>query len=271
MTGTGKTATAVAFAKDLWGDEWKHHWIDFNSSDERGIDTVRDEIKRIAKQQGMGTFRIVFLDEIDSMTDDAQRALRRIMEDYSENTKFILSCNHPARLLDAIRGRCVERTFSPIDENNLSKHLMYICDNEGIEYEEEAIKYLAKKSQGKVRNAIQELQALSSVGKITKSWVERQTMTLTRDEIKRIFKVMNSNKDKKEKIQEVDKEVAKLYRSGINPRDILVLFYDFILDKHPYMISTLAKIGDIDTNISRGANPLLQLRCFFAWSISKMG
>ena len=272
-TGVGKTATSIAFAKDLWGDDWRSNWIDFNASDERGIDTVRNEIKQYAKQRGISStsFKIIFLDEVDSMTDDAQRALRRTMEDYSEFTKFILCCNHPSKLLDAIRGRCVERTFSPVDKDVLSKHLKYICDSEGITYEDSALDLLAEKTNGKVRNALQELQALATLGEITTEWVEDQLSTITKDEIRSIYTILKSPYPKDDKMSKVDREIAKLYQSGVGARDILVEFYNYILNNQPEMVKTLAKIGDIDSNISQGANPLLQLRCFMAWIIQRTG
>lgn len=270
ITGTGKTAAAEAFAKDLWGDEWRRHWISFNASDDRGINTVREKIKNIAKQQGEGTFRIVFLDEVDSMTKDAQRALRRIMEIYSENTKFILCCNHPSMLMDAISGRCVKRTFAPVDQAALVQHLKNICEQEDVKYEDEAIEYIAKNARGKVRNAIQELQAMSPTGEITLKLARRQMSTITRDEIRRIFQTLkNSEEDEEERMQRVDKEIAKLYQSGLSPQEILRAFYEFIIDKHPYMTKTMAKIGEIDANLANGANPLLQLRCFMAWSLRR--
>ncbi len=271
-TGVGKTATAKAFAKDLWGDEWRTHWSDYNASDERGIDVIRNEIKPVAKQSGMSEgYRVIFLDECDNLTDQSQGALRRVMEKYTEKTKFILSCNYPAQLIDPLKGRCVHRRFSLVDKEELTKHLKKICDKEDVNYDPEALELIADKTDGKVRDSIQAIQSLGTTQKITKDWVEAEMEQVSTEEIGRIFSMIQGGTEGKEiKKRRIDEEVIKLYQGGSTPREILVSFYDYILKNHPEMVSTLVKIGEIDANISQGADPLLQLRCFLFWLIGKV-
>lgn len=271
-TGVGKTATVQAFAKDVWGDEWRNHYIDYNASDERGIDVVREKIKQTARISNLSGFRIIFLDEIDSMTDPAQKALRRIMEDYSENTKFFLSCNYPSQLLDAVKGRCVYRSFKTVDIDKLTDHLEWICNEEEIEYDEDAIHLLAEKADGKVRNAIQNLQALSKVGKINEDWVQDQTTTVSRQEIARIYQWIKGDEKKGRdiKVKKINEEVAKLQQNGADAREVVVEFFDYIIEKHPHMGMTLIKLADCDVNISQGANEWLQLRAMLIWLIGKV-
>lgn len=270
-TGVGKTATAEAFARDLWGDEWRQHWVEKNASDDRGIDVIRNEIKKVARQKSTsGGFRIVFLDEVDNVTKPAQKALRRTMEKYSDSTKFILSCNYPAQLIDAITGRCNHRRFTPVDTEKLTQHLKMIADEEDIDYEMEALEFIAEAKEGKVRNAIQELQALGTTKELTLEWAKSEISDVTREEIRDIFQLIKSSVDDDTKKREIDEEVIKLYQSGVTPREILIGLYDYILEQEPSMVKTLSKIGEIDANISRGSDPLLQLRCFLFFLVGKV-
>ncbi|MFY4815776.1 AAA family ATPase, partial [Haloarcula sp. AONF1] len=112
--GVGKTTAATAIAREIYGeDNWRGNFLELNASDQRGIDVVRDRIKGFARSSFGGDFRIVFLDESDSLTDDAQSALRRTMEQFSDNTRFILSCNYSSKIIDPIQSRCAVFRFSP--------------------------------------------------------------------------------------------------------------------------------------------------------------
>ena len=106
--GVGKTATAVSIAKELFADSWKENFTELNASDERGIDVVRTKIKNFAKTSPIGgaDFKIIFLDEADALTSDAQAALRRTMEKYTNNCRFILSCNYSSKIIEPIQSRC---------------------------------------------------------------------------------------------------------------------------------------------------------------------
>src|SRR3989454_111997 len=104
--GTGKTTSAIALARDMFGEDWRQNYFELNSSDERGIETVRTKVKEIARLAPFGgtNFKIIFLDEADNLTADAQAALRRTMETYSKTSRFILSANYSSRLIEPIRG-----------------------------------------------------------------------------------------------------------------------------------------------------------------------
>ncbi len=269
-TGTGKTTTAEIIAKELFGENWQNDFMEFNASDERGIDVIREKIKKYSKQSKFGGgYKIIFLDEADKLTEDAQGALRRVMEQNVQNVRFILSCNYPSNIIDAITGRCGKFRFGPVSDADLSDHLRLIADEEGIEYKSGMMKLLAEKSNN-TRSAIQNLQTLQSVGEINKEWVLQQTSGVSNEEIGRIFSMVQGDKGKDVKMQRIDEEVAKIYQRGVSPQEILNEFYDFVLEEHPKMVRTLAKIGEIDSHISNGAQPLLQLRSFFAWLIGRL-
>ena len=107
--GVGKTTTALALVKSILGEYWRQNFLELNASDARGIETVRNNIKNFCRLKPVGApFRIIFLDEVDNMTKDAQHALRREMEMYTKTASFILSCNYSSKIIDPIQSRCYE-------------------------------------------------------------------------------------------------------------------------------------------------------------------
>ncbi|HJJ55254.1 MAG TPA: replication factor C small subunit, partial [Methanocorpusculum sp.] len=113
--GIGKTTCAVALAREMFGDTWSMNFRELNASDERGIDVVRTQIKQFARTSPLGDaeFKVLFLDEADALTNDAQAALRRTMENYAETCRFILSCNYSSKIIDPIQSRCAIYRFKP--------------------------------------------------------------------------------------------------------------------------------------------------------------
>ena len=110
--GVGKTTAAIALAKEIFGEYWKQNFQETNASDERGINVVREKIKDFARTKPIGgDFKIIFLDESDALTSDAQNALRRTMEVYTSTCRFILSCNYSSRIIDPIQSRCAVFRF----------------------------------------------------------------------------------------------------------------------------------------------------------------
>jgi len=140
--GTGKTSTILALAKELFGHEFfKHRVIELNASDERGIAVVREKIKKFAQRKiakhpdanfNCPAIQIVILDEADSMTIDAQAALRRIIEQYSANTRFAIICNYISKIIDPLTSRCVKFRFSPIAREAQIERLKHICEKEQV-------------------------------------------------------------------------------------------------------------------------------------------
>jgi replication factor C small subunit len=106
--GTGKTTVAHAMAHDLYGENYRQYMLELNASDERKIEVIRTKVKEFARSRVVGEvpFKIVLLDEADNMTADAQQALRRLMELYSANTRFILTANYPSKIIEPIQSRC---------------------------------------------------------------------------------------------------------------------------------------------------------------------
>ena len=189
--GTGKTSAAVAVAKELYKDDWREHFLELNASDERGIDVVRGRIKDFARASfGGHEYRIIFLDEADSLTDDAQSALRRTMEQFSGHTRFILSCNYSSRIIDPIPSRCAVFRFQPLGEEAIEAVVTEIAENEGIDLNEAGLAAIVYVADGDMRRAINALQAAAVLdGTVTEETVYQITATarpeIVQDMVKR--------------------------------------------------------------------------------------
>jgi DNA polymerase III delta prime subunit len=185
--GTGKTSTILALAKELYGPElMKSRVLELNASDERGISIVRLKVKDFARQQlsvaptynvmteenkGEGKmvryrdkypcppFKIIVLDEADSMTQDAQSALRRTMETYSRMTRFCLVCNYVTRIIDPLASRCSKFRFKSLDQGNAVKRVSDIARLEGVGLEQGVAEELVRVADGDLRKAITFLQS----------------------------------------------------------------------------------------------------------------
>ncbi|MBV1768120.1 MAG: replication factor C small subunit, partial [Methanobacterium sp.] len=167
--GVGKTTTSLALSKSILGEYWRQNFLELNASDARGIDTVRTNIKNFCRLKPVGApFRIIFLDEVDNMTKDAQHALRREMEMYTKTSSFILSCNYSSKIIDPIQSRCAIFRFTPVKGHQIIKRLEYIAKEEGLDYDPAAIETMVYFAEGDLRKAINILQSSASVGeKIT--------------------------------------------------------------------------------------------------------
>ncbi|MBR2254984.1 MAG: replication factor C small subunit, partial [Candidatus Methanomethylophilaceae archaeon] len=165
--GTGKTTCSLALAREMFGSEWKGNFIELNASDERGIDVVRGKIKEFARTAPLGDadFKIIFMDEADALTSDAQAALRRTMEKYSGICRFILSCNYSSKIIDPIQSRCAVFRFKPLTTEEIKEFLMKIVTNENVSIEDDALAGLIHVARGDMRRAVNSLQVAASLGK----------------------------------------------------------------------------------------------------------
>jgi len=180
--GTGKTSTVLALAKELYGPELvKSRVLELNASDERGISIVREKVKDFARMQLSNPsaayraqypcppYKIIILDEADSMTQDAQSALRRTMETYSKITRFCLICNYVTRIIDPLASRCSKFRFKSLDQGNAARRVEEIAVKEGVALEDGAVETLIRCSEGDLRKAITFLQSAARlVGAVEK-------------------------------------------------------------------------------------------------------
>lgn len=162
--GTGKTSAILALCRDMFGNNFRDRVLELNASDERGIAVVREKVKDFAKtlvsfKTQIPAFKVIILDEADSMTFDAQAALRRIMETYSTNTRFCIICNYVYRIIEPLASRCAKFRFKPISPQEAKNRLMSICKQENLSCDSEALDILIQRTEGDLRKSINYLQS----------------------------------------------------------------------------------------------------------------
>jgi len=165
--GTGKTTAALCLARDLYGEAYREHLMELNASDERGIDVVRETVKTFARARSIGgvPFKILILDEADNMTTDAQQALRRTMERYTETCRFILCANYSGKIIEPIQSRCAPFRFTFLPREEHDKYLKHIAENEDVNLLADGTDAIFEVCGGDLRRAINALQAAASLNK----------------------------------------------------------------------------------------------------------
>ena len=165
--GVGKTTLSLVIARQFFGDEWKHNFLELNASDERGIDVIRVKVKDFARTKALGdvSFKIIYLDECDALTREAQQALRRTMENYTNTTRFILSANYSSKIIDPIQSRCAVFRFKPLEESQIYEIIDKIAKDEGLSIDEGAKKALFLVSEGDCRRLENILQSCAAIEK----------------------------------------------------------------------------------------------------------
>ncbi|NHN65519.1 replication factor C small subunit [Haloarcula sp. JP-Z28] len=263
--GTGKTTCATAIARELYGDDWREHFLELNASDERGIDVVRDRIKNFARTSFGGVeYRIIFLDEADALTSDAQSALRRTMEQFSNNVRFILSCNYSSQIIDPIQSRCAVFRFSPLADDAVAEEIRTIAAEEDIELTEDGLDALVYAADGDMRKAINGLQAASVSGDtVDESAVYAITSTARPEEIRTMVQSALDG-DFTASRATLDRLLTE---EGIAGGDIIDQLHrsiwEFDIDDDA-AVRVLERIGETDYRITRGANERVQLEAMLA-------
>lgn len=165
--GVGKTTLALVIVKQLFKDEWRENFLELNASDERGIDVIRQKVKDFARTKSIGDvpFKIIYLDESDALTREAQQALRRTMENYTQTTRFILSCNYSSKILDPIQSRCAVFKFKPLPKEDILTIIDTIAKKEDLKVSEEAKEALYQVSGGDCRKLENIMQSTASLTK----------------------------------------------------------------------------------------------------------
>lgn len=264
--GIGKTTSAVALAREFFGDNWRMNFRELNASDERGIDVVRNQIKQFARTAPLGdaTFKVLFLDEADALTTDAQAALRRTMENYAQNCRFILSCNYSSKIIDPIQSRCAIYRFKPLDREAITVELMRIAKNEGLSVSEDAVSAIIYIAQGDMRRAINALQGAAIISNnITENMIYEITSNARPDEILELIQViLQGDFEGSEQIlhELVDKR-------GIAPNELISQFYRTLV-KHPVhrtvKVEMISHLGQADFRLSEGGNSDIQMEALLA-------
>jgi replication factor C subunit 3/5 len=169
--GCGKTSTIMALSKELYGKYNGTMVMELNASDDRGIEVVRDKIKKFVMSQNVyfgnniqdrdNIFKLVILDEIDAMTPDAQAILRKIVEHYTDNARFCLICNCVQNIIPALQSRCRLFRFSPLESVHIDNYINTIIKKENLIMDDDGIKTVIKRSSGDMRKVLNILQSVS--------------------------------------------------------------------------------------------------------------
>lgn len=165
--GVGKTTLSLVMARQFFGDSWRENFLELNASDERGIDVVRVKVKDFARTKALGDvpFKIIYLDECDALTKEAQQALRRTMENYTSTCRFILSCNYSSKIIDPIQSRCAVFKFKPLEKSQLLEIVDMIAKTEMLTIDATTKDAIFEASHGDVRRAENILQSAATFNK----------------------------------------------------------------------------------------------------------
>ncbi len=259
--GVGKTAAALAFVHDLYKEEWRNNVLELNASDERGIDTIREKIReRFAKTLPLGDipFKVVILDESDAMTSEAQTALRRIMEIYAKNIRFILTCNYSNKIIEPIQSRCVVLRFSPLDKEAVIKRLIYISEKEKVKVSKDAFEVIYDLSGGDLRKAINLLQSSSLFGEVTPEVVYKVAGAVKPKEVRSILdNLMKGN------FEAARNAILKmLYNDGISGTEIIYHLYRELPKLNvpdECKLNLIEILGEYEYRILEGSSEEIQL------------
>src|SRR3989344_3993904 len=263
QAGIGKTSCAVALAKEMFGDNFTQNFLELNASDDRGIDVVRETIKNFARTLAFDQgFKIIFLDESDALTFDAQQALRRTMERYSRTCRFIMSANYSSKIIEPIQSRCVILRFSQLSAKDIEARIKEVAGKEKGEVGVGAAEAIVYVCQGDMRKAINVLQASASGGgKITEKMVYEVSARARPEEVKQMIMLALSGK-----FLEARATLDRLmYEYGMSGEDVVLQLHREMVDMPEeevpgkVKIELVDKIGEYNFRMVEGANERVQL------------
>ena len=264
--GTGKSTLALIIVKELFGKTWKENYLELNASDERGIDVVRQKVKDFARTKAIGNvpFKVIFLDEADALTKEAQQALRRTMENYTSTCRFVMSCNYSSKILDPIQSRCVILRFKLLEKKDIEKRVKIIAEKEKLQINDDAIESLYESSEGDCRRVINLLQASASISSsVTADLVNTLTSGAKPRDIKIVLEYALSGDFLKSK----EKLLDIMLRESISGTDIIKSIQKEIwnLQIDPELkVRLTEKTGEIEFRLVEGSDEFIQLEALLA-------
>lgn len=264
--GIGKSTLAIIVAKQLFKDYWRENYLELNASDARGIDVVRQEVKNFARTKSLGTvpFKIIFLDEADALTKEAQQALRRTMENYTTTCRFILSCNYSSKIIDPIQSRCVVFRFKLLEKKAIEKVLEKIAEKEKLTIDPKSMEALYEGSEGDCRRAINLVQASSSISPaITVDLVNTLLSSAKPADIKVVldYAISGDFERAREKLLDV------MLKESVSGTDIIKSIQREIwnLSIDPQLkVELTERTGEIEFRLVEGSDEFIQLEALLA-------
>ncbi len=264
--GTGKTTSAIALARDLWGEDWKGRFLELNASDERGIGVVRGKIKDFARV-GTATndgFKIVFLDEADALTHDAQSALRRTMEKFTRTTRFVLSCNYSSKIIDPIQSRCAVFRFRPLTTDQVKSYIRKIAQQESVDVTPDGVDALVFVAKGDLRKTVNTLQVAAALGgTVDADAIYKTTSTARPDEVKKLLETALDG-DFMAARNHLD---GLLIDYGLSGEDVIRQIHRSVFDlgiPDVQKVHLVDKVGEIEFRLVEGSNERIQIEALLA-------
>lgn len=264
--GTGKTSLSLVIAKKLFGEEWHQNFLELNASDERGIDIIRNKVKDFARTKAIGNvpFKIIYLDECDALTREAQQALRRTMENFTRTCRFVLSANYSSKIIEPIQSRCAVFRFRPLEKQDIIKIIEDIAKGEGLKITEDAKEALAEIAEGdcrKLENLLQSLAAIES--KIDEAVVYSLVSAARPKEIKEILESALKNQF----IEAKNKLLDTMLKHGLSGIDVIKQIQKEILNLQitdRKKMELIEKCGETEFRLTEGSDEFLQLEALLS-------
>lgn len=263
--GSGKTTLALIIAKTLFGNTWHENFLELNASDERGIDVIRQKVKSFARTKAFsGPFKIIFLDESDALTKEAQQALRRTMEMFTSTCRFILSCNNSSKIIDPIQSRCSIFRFKLLEKKDIAKIVERIAKEEKLKISQGAIESLYNISKGDLRRVINILQASASItDNINEGAIYEIVAEAKPADIKDILEMALKGKfiESREKLLEV------MLKQGLSGIDLIKAISQEIWHlniKEEHKLKLIERCGEIEFRLVEGSDEFIQLEALLA-------
>jgi replication factor C small subunit len=266
--GTGKSTLALIIVKTLFKEKWKENYLELNASDERGIDVVRQKVKDFARTKALGEvpFKVIFLDEADALTREAQQALRRIMENYTSTCRFILSCNYSSKIIDPIQSRCVIFRFRLLEKRDIEKIIKRIAEDQKLSLKEEnkVIDVFYEGCEGDCRRVINLLQASAAITPIITIDLVNTILSNTKP---KDIKVVLDYALAGDFIQAREKLLDVMLTESLAAEDIIKAIQKEIwnLPIEPEVkVRLTEKTGEIEFRVIEGSDPFIQLEALLA-------
>ncbi|MBU1204359.1 MAG: replication factor C small subunit [Nanoarchaeota archaeon] len=264
--GTGKTSLALVISKKLFGDSWHENILELNASDERGIDVVRNKVKDFARTRAIGNvpFKIIYLDESDALTKEAQQALRRTMENYTRTCRFILSCNYSSKIIEPIQSRCAIFRFKFLSKKEIIETIEKIAKAESLKIDDKTKEALYEVSNGDCRRMENIMQSCAAISdNITEDLIYSIASVARPKEVDEVLSLALKNKfkDARNKLLDV------MLEYGLSGLDIIkqiqkeILNLDIEPRKKMFLID---KCGEIEFRMVEGSDEFLQLEALLS-------
>jgi replication factor C small subunit len=259
--GIGKTTLALVTARELFGANWRQNFLELNASDERGIDIIRHKVKDFARTKAIGNvpFKIIYLDESDALTREAQQALRRTMENYTQTTRFILSANYSSKIIDPIQSRCAVFRFRPLAKEYIFEIIDMIAKAESLKIDEKAKQVLYQISEGDCRRIENILQSSAAMSRnITEDLIFSLASVARPKEVRELLDLALQNKflDARNKLLDI------MLNYGLSGLDIIKQIqkeiWNLDIDDRS-KVNLIDKCGEIEFRMTEGSDEFLQL------------